>query len=147
MLLIVMHSTWRIVKAGTAVGVSLWFAVAACVMGCALPAITGSRGAAANHRNTQLMADMQGCRHSSGNPPAPKDKKPAPDGAVSCCPVETTLTPKWNPQATRAAVARHFVPPANFELTDLGFSSFAQFNPSFWHTGREKLLETQLLRI
>jgi hypothetical protein len=143
-----MHSTWRIVKAGTAVGVSLWIAVVACVMGCALPAITGSRvSAAANHRHTRLMADMQGCLHSSGNPGAPEGKKPVPNGAVSCCPVETTLTPKWDPEATRAAVARHFVPPANFDFIDRGFSSFAGFNPSLWHTGREKLLEMHLLRI
>jgi hypothetical protein len=144
-----MRSTWHIVRAGTAVGVSFWIAVVACVMGCTLPAITGSQASvAANARHTGLMADMQGCHHSSGNPSAPgKDKKPVPNGAVSCCPFEITLTLKWNPEATRAAVSPDFVRPANFDLIDSGFSIFVETHPPNPHTGRDTILETHLLRI
>jgi hypothetical protein len=89
-----MRSAWHIVKVGTAVGVSLWIAVVACVMGCTLPAITGSQASVAtNHGRTGLMADMEGCHHPSGRRPAPgKDKKPFPNFALSCCPFESTLT-------------------------------------------------------
>jgi len=144
-----MRSTSHIVKAGTAVGVSLWIAVVACVMGCTLPAITGSQASVAtNHGRTGLMADMEGCHHSSGQPSAPgKDKKPAPVGAVSCCPVEITLTQKWNPEATRAAVSHDFVQPANFDLMDSGFSAMIETAPPIPRTGRDTLLETHLLRI
>jgi hypothetical protein len=118
-------------------------------MGCTLPAITGSQAnVAANARHTGLMADMQGCHHSSGHPSAPgKDKKPVPNGAVSCCPFEITLTPKWNPEA-RAAVSHDFVRSANFDSSiDRGFSAFVETNPSNPNTGRDTLLETHLLRI
>jgi len=144
-----MHLTWHNVKAGTAVGVSLWIAVVACVMGCTLPAITGSQASVAtNHGRTGLMADMEGCHHSSGRRPAPgKDKKPFSNSAVSCCPVEITLTQKWNPEATRAAVLHDFVQPANFDLVASGFSVLIETAPPIPRTGRDTLLETHLLRI
>lgn len=144
-----MRLTWHIVKAGTAVGVSLWIAVVACVMGCALPAITGSQASVAtNHGRTGLLADMEGCHHSSGRRQAPgKNKKPLPNSAVSCCPVEITLTQKWNPEATRAAVSHDFVQPANFSLMDSGFSAMIETALPIPHTGRDTLLETHLLRI
>ena len=144
-----MHLTWHIVKAGTAVGVSLWIAVVACVMGCTLPAITGSQArVATNHGRTALMADREGCHRSNGRRPPPgKDKKPVPNSAVSCCPVEITLTQRWNPETTRAAVSHDFVQPANFELIDSGFSAMIETAPPIPHTGRDTLLETHLLRI
>jgi hypothetical protein len=144
-----MRLTWHIVKAGTAVGVSLWIAVVACVMGCTLPAITGSQASVAtNHGRTGLLPDMEGCQHSSGRRPAPgKDKKPVPNSAASCFPVEITLTQKLNPEATRAAVSNDFVQPANFALMDSGFSAMLETAPPIAHTGRDTLLETHLLRI
>ena len=144
-----MHWTWHIVKAGTAVGVSVWIAVVACVMGCTLPAITGSQASVAtNHGRIGLMADVEGCHHSSGRRPAPgKDKKPVPNSAVSCCPVEITLTQRWNPETRRAAVSHDFVQPANFALIDSGLSAMIETAPPIPHTGRDTLLETHLLRI
>jgi hypothetical protein len=94
------------------------------------------------------MADMEGCHHSSGRRPAPgKDKKLFPNSAVSCCPVEITLTQKWNLEATRAAVSHDFVQPANFDFMDSGFSAMNEAAPPIPHTGRDTLLETHLLRI
>lgn len=144
-----MHLTWHIVKAGTAVGVSPWIAVVACVMGCTLPAITGSQASVAtNHGRTGPMADMEGCHHSSGRRPAPgKDKKPFPNSAVSCCPFEITLSQKWNPETTRAAASHDFVQPANFDLMDGGFSAMIESAPPIPHAGQDTLLETHLLRI
>jgi hypothetical protein len=144
-----MQLTWHIVKAATAVAVSLWIAVVACVIGCTLPAITGSQASfATNHGRTGLMADMEGCHHLSGRRPAPgKDKEPVPNSAVSCCPVEITLTQRWNPETTRVAVSHDFVQPANFELIDSGFSAMIETAPPIPHTGRDTLLETHLLRI
>jgi hypothetical protein len=144
-----MHLTWHVVKVGTAVGVSLWIAVVACVMGCTLPAITGLQASVAtNHGRTGLMADMEGCHHSSGRRPAPgKDEKPVPNSTGSCCPVETTLTQRWNPETTRAAVSHDFVQPANFGLINNGFSAMIETAPPIPHTGRDTLLGTHLLRI
>jgi|SRR5882724_3610361 len=144
-----MRSTWHIVKAGTAVGVSLWIAVVACVMGCTLPAIAGSQAnVAADGGRAGLMAEMEGCHHASGHSSVPgKDKKPVPNGVVSCCPVEITLIQKWNPEATRAAGSLPYVRPANFDFIDSDLSAFVETNPSTWHTGRDTLLGTHLLRI
>jgi hypothetical protein len=140
-----MRLTWHIVKAGTAVGVSLWIAVVACVMGCTLPAITGSQASVAtNHGRTGLLAASTQVAVARRRE---KTKSPSRIPQRPAVPVEITLTQKWNPEATRAAVSNDFVQPANFALMDSGFSAMLETAPPIAHTGRDTLLETHLLRI
>src|SRR5437879_240016 len=101
-----MRATLKILKAGSATGVSLWMAVLACLMGCTQPALASSpaivdassrREDSADHTQSGLMADMENCHHAGGNSSAPpSDRKPASNGPVSCCPLEITVNQKWD---------------------------------------------------
>lgn len=152
-----MRSTLQILKAGTATGVSLWMGVLACLMGCTQPALASSsaivyassgREHSANHSQSGLMADMENCHHSSGNSSAPpNDRKPASNGPVSCCPLEITVTAKWDTTKLGIAPARDFVPSSDFHFEAARFSGPVEFAESLWHSGRDILLETHLLRI
>jgi hypothetical protein len=152
-----MHSTLQILKAGTATGVSLWMAVLACLMGCTQPALantptivdaSSSQKHSADHSKSGLMADMENCHHSGGNSSAPpNDRKPASNGPVSCCPLEITVTPKWDTTKPGIAPARDFVPSSDFHFEAIRFSGPVEFAESLWHSGRDTLLETHLLRI
>ena len=94
------------------------------------------------------MINMENCHHSGGNSPAqPKDGKPDSNGAVSCCPLEVTVIQKWDTTALGIAAARDFVPSPDFDLLVTRFSEPAELAPSIWHSGRDTLLETHLLRI
>jgi hypothetical protein len=152
-----MRSTFHIVKAGMATAVSLWIAVLACVMGCTQPVLTSSprildasstQNSPANHSSSELMADMESCHHSGGNSSVPpSDRKPASNGALSCCPLEITVTRKWD--ASKLGIARtlEFAPSSSFHFEVTLFSSLAEFPQPVWHSGRDTLLETHLLRI
>jgi len=151
-----MHSTLYTMKAGIATALSLWIAVLACVMGCTLPVLANSPGAAAsstqensaNHIHSGLMPDMETCRHSGGNSSVPPgDKKPASNGALSCCPLEITVTQKWDVSKLRIAPAPDFALSSDFPFEITRFSSPAEFAPVISHSGRETLLESRLLRI
>jgi len=155
-MLLKMRSTLHTMKAGLATALSLWLAVLACVMGCTLPVLANSQVDAASstqqnspsHSHSGLMADMENCHHSGGNSSVPPgDKKPASNGAVSCCPLEITLTQKWDSAALRIAPAPDFALSSYFHLEITRFSSPAEFAPSISHNGRETLLESHLLRI
>ena len=152
-----MRSTRYILKAGTATGVALWMAVLACLMGCMQPALassqtiadaSASRENSANHRQSELMADMQSCHHSGGDSSVPpNDKKPSSNGSVSCCPLEITVTPKWDATKLGIAPARSFVTVSDFHFEVARFSSPVGFAQPISHSGRDTLLETHLLRI
>ena len=151
-----MRSTLHTMKAGMATALSLWLAVLACVMGCTLPVLASSPVAAsssaqensANHSHSGLMADMENCHHSDGNSSAPSgDKQPASNGAVSCCPLEITLTQKWDVAKLRITPAPDFALSSDFHFAVTRFSSPAESAPVISHNGRETLLESHLLRI
>jgi hypothetical protein len=152
-----MQSARHIIKAGTAVGISLWIAVVACVIGCTLPVIAESQASvdassratsAATSKQAGLMAEMENCHHSGGDPTVPTDgKKPGPNGAVSCCPLEVTLTQKWDTSAARVDLSHDFAVSIDFNFAATRVSSGVESAPSLWHGGRETLLETHLLRI
>ena len=139
------------------VAISLWIAVVACVMGCALPAIAGSQTSiaavssnsdAARRSGDGRTADIPECRHSNRKSPAPANSsKPGPNGAISCCPVEITLTQKWDSAAPRVAVSQDFVAWHDFKLEGMRFSDSPESVRTIWHSGRDRLLETHLLRI
>jgi hypothetical protein len=164
-----MRLPFRNFRAVVAAGVSLWRAVLACLMGCTLPmfansgANSGTSSAAsadvsdaslvrqnsAAQNEPDMMANMPNCpHHSGGNAPAkPHDQKPARGGGMSCCPVEVTVASKPHPVALHIAPATDFAPAQDFTLATIRIFHAVQFVPPVWHSGRDTLLETQLLRI
>lgn len=152
-----MRSIFHTLKAGTATAVSLWMAALACFMGCTQPVFAGSptileassiQKNSPEHSPSELMADMESCHHSGGNSSVPpSDRKPASNGALSCCPLEITVNQKWS--ATKLAIARSVVlaPPSGFHFEVTRFSSLVEFPRPISHSGRDTLLETHLLRI
>jgi hypothetical protein len=152
-----MHLPLRTFKAGIATVISLWMAVLACFMGCALPALANPdpfhtssiQKSVAEHTLSEPMANMQDCpHHSGGNAPGkPSDRKPVPAGGISCCPLEVTVAPKANPAALGIAPAHAFVLVSNFHLVTVRLYRSVEIIPSVWHSGRDTLLETHLLRV
>jgi hypothetical protein len=152
-----MRSTFRTLKAGMATAVSLWMAALACIMGCTQPVLASSPAVldassiqknSASHDSSELMADMESCHHSGGNSSVPpSDRKPASNGALSCCPLEITVNQKWD--TTKMGIARSVVlaPSSGFLFEVTRFSSLTEFPRPVWHSGRDTLLKTLLLRI
>jgi hypothetical protein len=150
-----MRLTLHTIKAGMATAVSLWMAALACVMGCTQPVLASSQqivDASATQRNSSdhgwpdLMADMESCQHSGSNSPAPpNDKKP--NTAVSCCPLEITITPKWSAPTPGAASPPDIALPPEFRFQPTRHSSLVELSQPIPHSGRDTLLETHLLRI
>jgi hypothetical protein len=143
-------------RAVTAAGISLWMAVLACLIGCTLPnfASFGLAGAPSSHQSSSeqgqpdLMAGMENCPHHSGStaPAKQNNGKPVRSG-MSCCPVEVTVAAKPDTVILHVAAARNFVPESAFHLMTLQFFRSVEFVPLSWRSGRDTLLETQLLRI
>jgi hypothetical protein len=162
-----MGSPINTLRSTVAAGLSLWLAVLACLMGCTLPSLASSgpsnisttkvsTGSAASvHESSaeqgqpDVMADMPNCRHHSGsNAPAQhNDRKPVRGGGMSCCPVEVTVASKPDVAALQISPAHSFILESHFSLPMVRFYHSAEFVPSVWHSGRDTLLETHLLRI
>jgi hypothetical protein len=160
-----MRSPFRNFRALLATGVSLWMAVLACLMGCTLPIFANSgassvalreasnpsliRQGPASQNEPDMMADMPNCpHHSSSTVPAKShDQKPARGGGMSCCPVEVTVASKPHPVTLHIAPASDFLPAPDFTLPTIRIFHALEFVPPVWHSGRDTLLETQLLRI
>ena len=152
-----MRSTFRTLKAGMATAVSLWMAALACIMGCTQPVLASSPAIldapsiqknSASHGSSELMADMESCHHSGGNSSVPpSDRKPASNGALSCCPLEITVNQKWD--TSKLGIARSVVlaPSSGFHFEVTRFSSLVEFPRPIRHSGRDTLLKTLLLRI
>jgi hypothetical protein len=144
-------------RAVLAAGVSLWIAVLACLMGCTVPVLTSfgpnnpplARESSAGRNQPDVMADMPNCpHHSRGTVPAKSNGgKPVRSGVMSCCPVEVTVTSKPDTITLHIAPANDFVLASEFTLATIRLFHSAQFVQPVWHSGRDKLLETQLLRI
>lgn len=144
-------------KAAVAAGISLWIAVVACLIGCTLPGFANADSVTAYsiHENSaaqnqpDLMANMENCPHHSGSnvPPKQDNGKPVPGGRMSCCPVEVTVASKPNTVTLQVVAARHFVLKSDLGLMTVRFFHSPEFVPLFARSGRDKLLETELLRI
>jgi hypothetical protein len=158
-----------------AAGLSLWLAALACLVGCTIPIIAnaGSIHATSIHETTSirensaeqdqpgqpdLTANMANCpHHSGGNAPAKPGPtksaptrhtpKPVPGGGMSCCPVEVTVASKPDTVRLEIAPAGNFVLAPDLRLTTIRFFHSVEFVPPAWHSGRDTLLETHLLRI
>jgi hypothetical protein len=152
----VMDLPFHTVKVGMATLISVWMAALACFMGCTQPGLAnvGSIKASSIQENladrsqSGLMADMENCHHSGGQVPVePNDGKPVPGSGISCCPLEIIVTPKWDTTRLGIAPAHDFVRASNFSLLTIRFYYSVEFVLSVWHSGRDTLLETHLLRI
>jgi hypothetical protein len=94
------------------------------------------------------MANMSTCHHSGGKSPLkPTDGKSVPSGAMSCCPLEVTIAPKWDAAKMGIAPGRRMVLDSNVHLVAIPFYDSVELRPSVWHSGRDTLLNTGLLRI
>ena len=163
-----MPSPFRTFKSAVATVISLWMAVLACLMGCTVPSLVNSAppkvattndssllNAAPLPANSpepsqpDLMAGMENCpHHSAGNAPTNhNDRKPVRGGAMSCCPVEVTVASKPDTATLQISPARSFVLQSHFSLAQVRFHHPVEFVPSVWHSGRDTLLATRLLRI
>jgi hypothetical protein len=155
--LFLMSLRFHTFRAAVATGLSLWLAVLACLVGCTVPifASSGSINAASiqekagDQSQSALMANMGNCpHHSNGNAPAkPNDPKPIPGGRMACCPVEVTVASKPDTAAQRIEPASDFVLESGFSLVTTRFFHSVEIVPPSWHSGRDTLLETHLLRV
>jgi hypothetical protein len=66
---------------------------------------------------------------------------------MSCCPVEVTVALRPDTVTMNIAPAREFVLAPDFPWTKIRPFHSMEFIPPVWHSGRDTLLETQLLRI
>jgi hypothetical protein len=150
------------------IALSLWMAVAACVMGCMQPVLAGSthshaqqaqseraRSERARSGRTQLgqaqsglMPEMDCCKHESPSAPA-NNKKSSPHEAVSCCPLDARVTPtqKLNAPITGIAFKAATISSNEFRFACALFCNPPGFTHAFWHSGRDTLLKTHILRI
>jgi hypothetical protein len=142
-------------RPAVAIGLSLWLAVVACLIGCTLPTFADSRSIAAtsiqenaaDQTQSGLMANMENCpHHSSGNLPAKHGNNPA-RGGMSCCPVEVTVASKPDTTGQHIAPANDFILDSDFSSVTIRFQHSIDLLPRVWHSGRDTLLETHLLRI
>ncbi len=144
-------------KAVLAVAVSLWMADLVCVMGCtqvapvSLPGIVDSsfgQKNAASYSEPDLLEDVPSCHHTGGHSSLPpNDRKPASNAPASCCPLEVTVIQKSNTLGIRTVTVRDSALSTDFYFGIVSFSGRSEFVPSISHSGRDTLLETQLLRI
>jgi hypothetical protein len=157
-----------------AAGLSLWLAALACLVGCTIPILANAgsihattihntrslhearsiRENSAEQSEPDLMAGMANCpHHSGGNAPAKpgptkqNSPKRVPGGGMSCCPVEVTVASKPDTVRLEIAPAGNFVLAPDLRLTAIRFFHSVEFVPPTWHSGRDTLLETHLLRI
>jgi hypothetical protein len=156
-----MRSPGHTLKAAMATIISLWMAVLACFMGRALPALANSGSIhslfhadsiqknVAEESQPGPIADMESCPHHSGGkvPGKPSDREPVPGGRMSCCPLEITVAPKWDMATLEIVPARDLVLASHFDLVTVRFYSSVELVPSVWHSGRDTLLQTRLLRV
>jgi hypothetical protein len=161
-----MCSAFHALRAGIATAISLWMGVLACFMGCTLPVLaspgthdSSTRQVAAESQPARMsvpmsvpmsgpMASMENCPHHSGGsaPTKPADGKSAPD-RMSCCPLEITIGSKPDSSALAIALAQDFVPASHFPLQTVRIYSSVEPVPSVFHSGRDTLLKTRLLRV
>jgi hypothetical protein len=157
-----MRFSFHALRTAVAAGLSLWLAALACLVGCTIPILANSESinAASIRENSpeqsqpDLMANMANCPHHSGGnapvkqvPAKPNDPKPVPGGGMSCCPVEVTVASKPDTVRLQIAPAGNLVLAPDFRLATIRFFHSVEFVPPAWHSGRDTLLETHLLRI
>jgi hypothetical protein len=154
-----MRSTFPITKAVFSLAVSLWIAGFACITGCTQlvlasaetqAQISPGEGDSGSQNHADFAGDVEApCHHHSAggrSVPAGKDH-PASHAGVSCCPLEVTLTQKPRPTALRGGSALAVVPAVFLNSVPASGSVLPVYSEALWHSGRDTLLQTNLLRI
>ena len=137
----VMRPTRHTFKVWMSTFISLWVAVLACFMGCALPVL-------ADQHHPGPMANMDCCHSGGKSPEKPTNGKSAPNQhGMSCCPLEVTVASKLDAATTAIAPPQYFVLASNLILATVQLHYSLELVPIVWHSGRDTLLETRLLRI
>jgi hypothetical protein len=126
-------------------------------MGCTLPQLANSGSprafstgnVSAEQGQPDVMAGMENCPHHSGGniPTKSNDPEPPRGGGMSCCPVEVTVASKPQTATPQISSARSFVLESRFSLATICFYHSMEVVAPAWHSGRDTLLETHLLRI
>jgi hypothetical protein len=131
----------------TAISLSLWLGVLACLLGCAKPA------AAAPQQHPSSATELTTCPEGNGN----ADDSCCQHGhdgagkkshhAMSCCPTETALTQKKTaaPPAVFVAVDALALPAA--DAPAVVFETARSSVPVVSQTGRDILRQVHVLRI
>jgi hypothetical protein len=137
----------------TATVLAFWLGFLACVLGCAQPVLastpSGTQVSEASTATTEADSDKMTdagpcCHHHQGT----SDKNKQGLQTISCCPLDATLTQKQDPASSKighpyAVVLILFVlnPPFRLSAGD-GINT-----PTFYHSGRDVLLQAHVLRI
>ena len=143
-----------------AIGVSFWMAVVACVVGCMQPVLARSEPSTPQHQwpnrphqspnrlQSGLMADMDCCHHESPSAPA-NDHKRSPHESISCCPLDARVPApqKLSAAPPASAYENDAIPSIEFRFAFTAFSHPVACAHAFWHSGRDTLLKTHVLRI
>jgi hypothetical protein len=156
---LIMRSTFPITRAALSIAVSLWIAGFACITGCTQlvlasaetqPQISSGEGDSGSQGHTDLTGDVEApCHHhSAGGRSVPAGKgHAASHTGVSCCPLEVTLTQKPHPTALRGGSALAVVPAVFLNSVPASGSVVTVYHEALRHSGRDTLLQTNLLRI
>jgi hypothetical protein len=144
-----------------AAALSFWMAAAACVLGCMQPLLASTpqselapqneaaiaHGPSRHQIHAGAMPDMDCCHHEK-SPSDPASRKTPHHEAVSCCPLDARVTPAQKFQPPSAiAFKSDVVSSTEFNLAfALSRRSFL-IDDALWHTGRDTLLKTHVLRI
>ncbi|MCU1241566.1 MAG: hypothetical protein JWO71_2292 [Candidatus Acidoferrum typicum] len=149
-----------------AAALSFWMAAAACVIGCMQPVLAPAlanatpqrevapqnevsigRGHSRNQTHAGPMPDMDCCNHEKSPSDPASDKKPHHE-AVSCCPLDARVTPaqKFAPPSA-IAFKIDVVSSTEFNLPFALFRRSLLIDDALWHSGRDTLLKTHVLRI
>ena len=134
-------------RSATAIILSLWIGVLACLLGCAKPAVAGTR-----HSSSELAANIcpQGgreggdscCQH--GHDDSGKNSH----YAKSCCPTETALTQRKSaPEPPTFFVHVDALALPGGDASIIVFTSADSNVPAPPHTGRDILRQVHVLRI
>ena len=144
-----------IVRPALAIALSFWMAALACVLGCLQPALANSATSeqaltktGSIHQGHALNHEMDCCHRESPSAPADKHHSPTHD-SISCCPLDArvTPTPRLNPPVAGIAFQAVTVSSNESHFAFALFCDPATLTHVFWHSGRDTLLSTHLLRI
>jgi hypothetical protein len=94
------------------------------------------------------MTSMECCHSGGKSHSKPSDGKSAPSQqAMSCCPLEATVASKLGAATMDIAPTQRSVPTLKLDLATTWFYHSVELAPPVWHSGRDTLLATRLLRI